>query len=277
MKKTRREFVKKMAASLAGAVLVVMIPKPVNAQRIHKIDVEKPLPDWMDHYYAYVVDTTKCIGCGACVRACKRENGVLDSFFRTWVERYIITDDDHVYIDSPNGGYDGFQPKEIKTHLVKSVIGSGGLPYEKERRQTKSKVSKGFFVPKICNHCRNTPCTQVCPVHASYQSPTGAVLVDKKRCIGCGYCVQACPYGSRYIDPRTNTADKCTWCFHRTTKELKPACVLVCPTGTRKFGDLKEADSEIKDLIQNLRVNVLKPELNTEPFCFYIGLDMAVR
>jgi len=208
----------------------------------------------MDRYYAYVVDTTKCIGCGNCVRACKRENGVLEPYFRTWVERYEVTDDDRVYVDSPNGGYDGFKEQKVD-----------------------GKVIKSFFVPKLCNHCRNTPCVQVCPVHASYQSPEGLVLVDKKACIGCGYCVQACPYGSRYIDPRTHTADKCTWCYHRITKGLKPACVLSCPNGARKFGDLKDESSEVKKIIETERVAVLKQELHTEPFCFYLGYDRVIR
>lgn len=253
MKQNRRRFLKKGAAAIAGSILVVMIPKRLGARQ-YKIEEEKNLPDWMNRYYAYVIDTTKCIGCGNCVRACKRENGVLKPFFRTWVERYQVTDKDHVYADSPDGGYDGFQSDKVE-----------------------GKVTKGFFIPKMCNHCRNTPCTQVCPVYASYKSPEGVVLVDKLLCIGCGYCVQACPYGSRYIDPRTHTADKCTWCYHRITKGLKPACVVVCPTGARRFGDLKEEDSEIKELIGSERVRTLKPHLNTEPFCFYIGLDKAVR
>ena len=248
----RRDFLKVSAKYFAGASILLLIPKEAVGTQFTTKEHEKE--DWMDRYYAYVIDTTKCIGCGNCVRACKRENGVLEPFFRTWVERYNVTDKNEVYVDSPNGGHDGFKPKKVVGKTVKS-----------------------FFVPKMCNHCRNTPCTQVCPVHASYASPEGVILVDKKTCIGCGYCVQACPYGSRYIDPRTHTADKCTWCYHRITKGLLPACVLSCPTGARKFGDLKEQDSEIKKILDTERVAVLKQELHTEPFCFYIGYDNAIR
>ena len=193
------------------------------------------------------------------------------------MERYQVTEDDHVYIDSPNGGHDGFQPKKVGGYVVIKIEGRGGIALEKMKKPNDAKITKGFFVPKMCMHCRNTPCVQVCPTNASYQSPQGAVLVDGKRCIGCGYCVQACPYGSRYINPETHTADKCTWCFHRTTRGLLPACVSVCPTGARKFGDLRDESSEVKKVLEAALTNVLKPELNTEPFCFYIGLDRAVR
>ena len=125
-------------------------------------------------------------------------------------------DMEHPIVDSPNGGYDGFPALDAP--------GDG---------------AKVFFVPKMCNHCADSPCMQVCPVGATFDSPDGVVLVDKSRCLGCRYCVQACPYGCRYIDPRTNTADKCTLCYHRITKGLTTACCEVCPTGARQLVDLK--------------------------------------
>ena len=130
------------------------------------------------------IDIEKCIGCGNCVRACKTENDVpLEDFtFRTWVERYVVdpADLEHPQVDSPNGGYDGFHEREVKDPNLKM-----------------------FFVPKLCNHCAHSPCVQVCPVGATFESPDGVVLVDKTYCLGCRYCVQACPYGCRFIDPRT--------------------------------------------------------------------------
>ncbi|MDH5509461.1 MAG: 4Fe-4S dicluster domain-containing protein [Nitrospinota bacterium] len=276
-KKNRRAFIKSAGRALAGLLMVVAIPKPGRAQRIHEIEIGEDAPDWLDHYWVYLIDTTKCIGCGACVRADKRENSVPPKFFRTWVERYQITEDNHVHVDSPNGGHDGFLPEDLAQLLTSVELETDGSPQGIGRVKKQGRVTKGFFVPKMCNHCRNTPCTQVCPVNASYQSPDGVVLVDKTRCIGCSYCVQACPYGSRYIHPEKHTADKCTWCYHRITKGLLPACVTVCPTGARKFGDLKDQSSEIKKLLSTQRLNVLKPELNTEPFCFYIGLEQSVR
>ena len=125
-----------------------------------------------------LIDITKCIGCGSCVRACQLENQVPDGYFRTWVERYHVADWEMEYpkVDSPDGGKNGFPPAKE----------AGG---------------KNFFVPKLCNHCADSPCTQVCPVGATFISPDGVVLVDQKYCLGCRYCVQACPYGCRFINP----------------------------------------------------------------------------
>jgi Fe-S-cluster-containing dehydrogenase component len=209
--------------------------------------------DWEAHRWAYLIDTERCIGCGSCVRACKAENGVPDGYFRTWVERYLASPEAS-HVDSPNGGMDGFPPV-----------------------QTAFEPTKAFFVPKLCNHCKETPCVQVCPVGASYRTKDGVVLVDSERCIGCGYCVQACPYGSRFISPATHTAEKCTWCYHRITKGMKPACVEVCPTATRQFGDMKREDDPVRLAIAHGRVNVLQPNLLTEPQAFYLNLDKEVR
>jgi len=117
----------------------------------------------------------------------------------------------------------------------------------------------------------------VCPVGASFRTPDGVVLVDSERCIGCGYCVQACPYGSRFLDERTGCAHKCTWCYHRITKGLKPACVEVCPTGARLFGDVHHEDDPVRKIIEHERVSVLQPHLLTEPQAFYLGMDKEVR
>jgi tetrathionate reductase subunit B len=208
---------------------------------------------WEEHRYAYLIDTEKCIGCGSCVRACRAENDVPAGFFRTWIERYVVGPEGS-HVDSPNGGVDGFAPV-----------------------QTAFTPTKSFFVPKICNHCKETPCIQVCPVGASYRTRDGVVLVDGQRCIGCGYCVQACPYGSRFLSPVTHTAEKCTWCYHRITKGLRPACVEVCPTGTRQFGDMKREDDPVRRQIERDRVGILQPHLLTEPQCFYLHLDKEVR
>ncbi len=101
--------------------------------------------------------------------------------------------------------------------------------------------------------CENSPCTAVCPVGATYRTADGVVLIDEERCIGCGYCVVACPYGARYIVPAdgetprgvAGVADKCTFCYHRITVGQSPACVVACPVGARMFGDLNDPDSEV--------------------------------
>jgi tetrathionate reductase subunit B len=232
---------------LAGGAVVFFMGGGAEAS-------QKDAYDWNEHRYAYLIDATKCIGCGSCVRACKAENDVPDGFFRTWIERYLISPEGGTYVDSPNGGLDGFLPA-----------------------QPAFTPTKAFFVPKMCNHCRETPCIQVCPVGASYRTKDGAVLVDPQRCIGCGYCVQACPFGSRYLSETTGTADKCTWCYHRITKGMQPACVDVCPTGTRQFGDLHNPQDPVRLAIERERVAVLQPHLLTEPQCYYLGLDKEVR
>lgn len=211
-----------------------------------------------DHWWGMAIDIDLCIGCGNCVRACKEENNVpLEAHtFRTWVERYVVELDDldHPHVEAPNGGYDGFEPLDAGDRRIKT-----------------------FFVPKLCNHCAHSPCVQVCPVGATFESPDGVVLVDTDYCLGCSYCVQACPYGCRYIDPRTHTADKCSFCYHRITKGLKPACCEVCPTGARMLGDLKNPADPIHEFLLTNKVQVLKPQMATGSKIYYSGLDGSVR
>ena len=205
--------------------------------------------------YGMGIDVDKCIGCGKCIQACGTENHVPSEFFhRTWVERYVIEKDGEVLvnsIDSPDA------------RLAEGVA---------ERD-----VLRSFFVPKLCNHCDNPPCVQVCPVKATFKTDDGVVLVDAQRCIGCRYCIQACPYGARFFNPVTETADKCTFCYHRITQDLLPACVEVCPTQARMFGDLKSPASPLTQLRRMNKIHYLKPHLNTEPKVFYVNLDGEVR
>ena len=208
-----------------------------------------------DHLYGMGIEIDKCIGCNRCAVACKAENDVPDEpfYFRTWVERYTITRDGEVTVESISGG-----PR-------------------KETAQDAREVVRTFFVPKLCNHCVNAPCVQVCPVKATFATPDGAVIVDGKRCIGCRYCIQACPYGARYLHPKTKTADKCTFCYHRVVKGLQPACVEVCPTQARVFGDLRSKASRLVRFTRMNKIHVLKPQLNTEPKVYYAQLDGEVR
>jgi tetrathionate reductase subunit B len=117
----------------------------------------------------------------------------------------------------------------------------------------------------------------VCPVGATFESPDGAVLVDKTYCLGCRYCVQACPYGCRFIDPRTNTVDKCNLCYHRITKGLTTACCESCPTGARQLVDLKDARDPVHEFLRTHKVHVLKPQMATGSKVFYNALDGSVR
>ncbi len=132
-----------------------------------------------------------------------------------------------------------------------------------------------YVLPRLCNHCDNPPCVPVCPVGATFKRADGVVLVNSERCVGCAYCVQACPYDARFINHDTNKADKCTFCAHRVDAGLLPACVETCVGGARVFGDLNDPDSELRRRLDAAagQVKVLKPAQNTDPQVFYIGLD----
>ena len=248
----RRRFLTELAAACGAASPVLVGVIRVAVAEAQEGGASEPV----ERLYGMGVDIEKCIGCGRCVAACKTENDVpLEAeYFNTWVERYVIQTDGEVVVDSPNGGYDGFSP----------TVSEGGI------RRT-------FFVPKLCNHCQNPPCVQVCPVGATFTTDDGAVLVDDDYCIGCRYCIQACPYGARWLHPEKRVAAKCTFCYHRLVDGLVPACVEVCPTGARIFG---EVDGRATPLARFTRMNdiqVLKPQLNTKPKVYYANMDGEVR
>jgi Fe-S-cluster-containing dehydrogenase component len=114
-------------------------------------------------------------------------------------------------------------------------------------------------------------------VGATFISPDGVVLVDPTYCLGCAYCVQACPYGCRYVHPEKKVADKCTLCYHRITKGLTTACCEACPTGARQLADLKDPNDPIHEFLKTHSVQVLKPQMSTGAKAFYNDLDGSVR
>lgn len=138
---------------------------------------------------------------------------------------------------------------------------------------TSGNKPRRYTLPRLCNHCAKPACVTVCPTQATTQRPDGTVVVDNSVCIGCGYCIQACPYDARFINPKTKTADKCTFCLHRIEAGLLPACVETCVTGARVFGDLNNPKSTISKLLATMPTQVLKKNMGTKPHVFYIALD----
>ena len=255
----RRDFLRNSIVVIAGASV------PLSA--LEWVDPNEVLAANPDIHWAFLIDTYACVGCGFCVKACKVENDIpLEAnVTRTWVERYVYTKDDRRYIDSPKGALHGFNESRIDQ-------GESGF-----KEIDPNEVGKAFFVPKLCNHCLTPPCTQVCPVGATYKTDDGVVLVDKTWCIGCGYCIMACPFGARYFNPITHVADKCTFCYHRITRGLKTACVEVCPTGARQLADLKNPKDPIHEFLRTNKVQVLKAQMATRAKIYYANLDGAVR
>jgi Fe-S-cluster-containing dehydrogenase component len=127
--------------------------------------------------------------------------------------------------------------------------------------------------PAACMQCDDAPCVRVCPTGASYRDAGGVVLVNSDDCIGCRYCIEACPYEARYFDETSGTVDKCTFCEHRVTAGLEPACVATCPTRTRVFGNLADPSSRVAALVASGRIGVRLPEAGTHPKVYYLQGD----
>ncbi len=251
MDMTRRELLE------AGGKLLILASVGATLEQITGTAPASEAYKAAEHWWGMIIDIDKCIGCGNCVRACSNENKVPKGYFRTWVERYQVKEGEHPeevqpHVESPDGGINGFPPATREDF-------------------------KSFYVPKLCNHCAESPCVQVCPVGATFVSPDGVVLVDENYCLGCRYCVQACPYGCRYLHPEKNTADKCTLCYHRITKGLTTACCENCPTGARQLVDFKNPKDPVHELLRASKLQVLKPYMATRAKVFYKDLDGAVR
>jgi Fe-S-cluster-containing dehydrogenase component len=256
MKCSRRDLLKNTLKGAVAASLPLSAFKYISPAQV-KASIGDSSTRWV-----FLVDTQKCVGCGFCVKACKTENEVPYDVpvTRTWVERYVVTKDGKSHIDTPLGGRDGYTTSKVRGEDINP-----------------DDITKAFFVPKLCNQCDNPACVQVCPVGATYQTLDGVVLIDRTWCIGCGYCIMACPYGARFFHPVYKTAEKCTFCYHRIKKGMKTACVQACPFGARRIGNLKDHDDPVTKTIMSQRVAILKDEYGTKPQVFYIGLDERVR
>ena len=163
-----------------------------------------------------------------------------------------------------------------------------------------SENTPAFYMPKPCQHCDNPPCVSVCPVDATYKRQDGIVLIDNERCIGCRFCMAACPYGARsfnFFDPRPSikkegdnypnlefptrtkgVVEKCTFCYERLAKGLIPACVEASEKRAKQlgtspgliFGDLDDPHSEVRKILEERYSFRRKPELGTGPSVYYL-------
>ena len=133
-------------------------------------------------------------------------------------------------------------------------------------------TNRNFSVMR-CNHCDDSPCTDVCPVTALWEREDGIVDFDTERCIGCKACMQGCPYDALYIDPETSTAAKCNYCSHRVDTGREPACVTVCPEDAIIAGDMENPETNIARTISDQEVQARKVEKGTEPKLFYVDGD----
>ena len=136
--------------------------------------------------------------------------------------------------------------------------------------------TRRFFFPVLCNQCVDAPCVRICPTNALFKRRDGIVDLNGAACIGCRACMEACPYDQLFIDPNTHTAEKCNFCANRVENRLQPACVSVCPTECRIFGDLDDPSSEVAQIVQREAFMVRKPEKGTGPKVFYLGAVESV-
>ena len=135
-------------------------------------------------------------------------------------------------------------------------------------------VNRHFSVMR-CNHCDNAPCITICPTNALFRAANGVVDFDDSNCIGCKGCMNACPYDAIYINPATNTANKCNFCNHRIEQDLEPSCVVVCPTHAIKVADLDDPSDETTRIIARSDTAVRAPEQQTLPKVHYRGADQT--
>ncbi len=217
--------------------------------------------------FGYGLDLSRCIGCRRCVYACVRENN---------------------------------QSREPQIHWISVLQFEQGEKFvsnleEADMYYYPDKVPEDgyFYMPVQCQQCENPPCVKACPTKATWKEKDGIIVVDYNWCIGCRFCMAACPYGARRFnwgkpgiqDDEINTethylgnrprykgvVEKCTFCIQRTRNNpgQYPACVEICPVGARKFGNLLDPESEIRYCIEHKRVFRLKEDINTSPKFYY--------
>jgi molybdopterin-containing oxidoreductase family iron-sulfur binding subunit len=210
--------------------------------------------------WAMVIDVDKCLGhaeCTSCIKACHEVHNVPDFPDRAHEVKWIWKEP-----------FDRAFPEQENDYAEESLM----------KRP----------VMVFCNHCDKPPCVRVCPTKATWKREDGVVMMDWHRCIGCRYCVAACPYGSRsfnWLDPRPNikklnpdfptrtkgVVEKCTLCEERLAVGKKPACVEACEEKALIFGDLQDPKSEVLELVRTRSTLRRRSELGTDPQIYYLA------
>lgn len=154
------------------------------------------------------------------------------------------------------------------------------VPYGSSRNWVKNvnnpDVPAGVsFQPGACMHCDNAVCVDACPTHATYKAPDGSVVIDAARCISCGSCVASCPYRARFLHPVTGRADKCDYCRAHSEPGQEPACVQICPTRCRTFGDADDPAAPVAAILKTQpNVHVTAKDQDTKPTLTYLGATL---
>jgi len=221
----------------------------------------KPLPGVV---FGYAINISRCKGYRDCVHACVKENNLGRDSQMQYI-RVLQMDQGDSNLEHSEHYYD---PAEVP-------------------------VEGKYYMPVQCMQCDDPPCVKACPVEATWMEPDGIVVIDYDWCIGCRYCMTACPYWARHFNwtepeipaeevnadthylgnrPRPGgVVEKCHFCIQRTRKGRQPACMEACPTGARIFGNLLDPDSEIRYVLANKQVFRLKEDLGTEPKFWYFS------
>jgi Fe-S-cluster-containing dehydrogenase component len=223
-----------------------------------RVDATGPREDVL---YGYAFNVSKCRGYMDCIRGCMNENNQDRRSDMAYIRIH----------EHETGNMDFSEASDTFFHEVPAA--------------------GHFYMGTQCFHCQNPPCVDVCPVKATWMEPDGIVVVDYNWCIGCRYCMAACPYDARHfnwaepevpedeLNPnqhylgnrlrKKGVVEKCTFCIQRSRQGKNPACVEACPTGARVFGNLLDPDSEIRWILANKKVFRLKEDLGTEPKFWY--------